>query len=283
MSDKIRKINGREYYGRYDITPEDENEDFDFSEYIPSGENSTDIEDIYFYIKNNKNPSNKKYNDTPSYNEMKKALSIFLNNRIDKEIEKYGTYSNSYKNKNYDKYDKYLSASTEINRIKDLHSKTAKKYSKQIRKLAKIYKDMKEGLGSADGSVIAALYEKYIDPNFDNYRKSKISEIHKQRSADQQEAYDQYKKGARAYLEDPEDRYKPIGMGSTHHDFKIEEERSEVIDASKKPKKEEPIKKAQEKDDDEGYRYFDWKRGSINGAPRPDDLPDPEERFKLMR
>jgi len=283
MSDKIRKINGREYYGRYDITPEDENEDFDFSDYIPSGENSTDIEDIYFYIKNNKNPSNKKYNDTPSYNEMKKALSIFLNNRIDKEIEKYGTYSNSYKNKKYDKYDKYLSASTEINRIKDLHSKTAKKYSKQIRKLAKIYKDMKEGLDSADGSVIAALYEKYIDPNFDNYRKSKISEKQKQRAADQQEVYDQYKKGARVYLEDPDERYKPINSGTPYNEPR-----------DKDVKKPEPFNgdpKFHEKEENEQKSNNAYKRNlnkelyedPKSWLERHPEAEDQEERFKYLR
>lgn len=282
MSDKIRTINGRKYYGRHDITSED-NEDFGFETYIPGGDNSTDIEDIYYYIKNNKSPSSNDYHDVPPYRDMKSAISNFLNDKIDKEIDKLGSYSEYYSNKDNDKYSKYMSTSTSPSRIRDLHIKESDKYKKQIRKLAKIYSDIKTNLDSVNGDVVTSLYEKYIDPNFANYRKNKISEMHKQRAADQQEAYDQYKKGARAYLEDPEDRYKPIGMGSTHHDFKIEEESPGVIDASKKPKKEEPVKKPQEKDDDEGYRYFDWKRGSINGAPRPDDLPDPEERFKLMR
>lgn len=274
MSDKIRTIDGKKYYGRYDITSEDENEDFGFSEYIPSSDGSTDIEDFYFYIKNKKSPTAKKYSNTPSYTEMKKALSNFLNDRIDKEIEKLGTYSDYYSKKDNDKYSKYLSTSTSPSKLQSLHTKEADKYKKQIRKLAKIYADMKEDLKSADGDIIAALYEKYIDPDFTKFNNSNKS----QKVAGQEEAYKQFEKGARSYLEDPEDRYKSAGIrqGGEIHEKK---ERVKAIDASKPGSEyeESSVKKPQaiEQRND----VFDWKYGNPN-MERPKDLPDPEERFK---
>lgn len=274
MSDKIRTIDGKKYYGRHDITSEDENEDFGFSEYIPSSDGSTDIEDFYFYVKNKKSPTAKKYGNTPSYTEMKKALSSFLNDRIDKEIEKLGTYSDYYSKKDDDKYAKYLSTSTSPSKLQSLHTKEADKYKKQIRKLAKIYADMKDDLKSADGDIIAALYEKYIDPDFAKFNNSDKS----QKVAGQEEAYKQFEKGARSYLEDPEDRYKSAGIrqGGEIHEKK---ERVKAIDASKPGSEyeESSVKKPQaiEQRND----VFDWKYGNPN-MERPKDLPDPEERFK---
>lgn len=275
MSDKIRNINGKKYYGRHDITSEDENEDFGFSEYIPSSDGSTDIEDFYFYVKNKKSPTAKKYGNTPSYTEMKKALSSFLNDRIDKEIEKLGTYSDYYSKKDDDKYAKYLSTSTSPAKLQSLHTKEADKYKKQIRKLAKIYADMKDDLKSADGDIIAALYEKYIDPDFTNFKNTNKKEI----AADQEEAYKQFEKGARDYLEDPEKRYPSTGIrqGGEIHEKK---EHVKAIDASK-PKTEEEENSSVKKPQaiEQRNDVFDWKYGNPN-MERPKDLPDPEERFK---
>lgn len=274
MSDKIRTIDGKKYYGRHDITSEDENEDFGFSEYIPSSDGSTDIEDFYFYVKNKKSPTAKKYSNTPSYTDMKKALSSFLNDRIDKEIEKLGTYSDYYSKKDDDKYAKYLSTSTSPSKLQSLHTKEAEKYKKQIRKLAKIYEDMKDDLKSADGDIIAALYEKYIDPDFTKFNNSNKS----QKVADQEEAYKQVEKGAREYLEDPEVRYPSAGIrqGGEIHEKK---EHVKAIDASKpKTEEEKPsVKKPQaiEQRND----VFDWNYGNPH-MERPKDLPDPEDRFK---
>lgn len=275
MSDKIRTINGKKYYGRHDITSEDENEDFGFSEYIPSSDGSTDIEDFYFYVKNKKSPTGKKYSNTPSYTEMKKALSNFLNDRIDKEIEKLGTYSDYYSKKDDDKYAKYLSTSTSPSKLQSLHTKEADKYKKQIRKLAKIYADMKDDLKSADGDIIAALYEKYIDPDFTNFKNTNKKET----ATEQEEAYKQFEKGARSYLEDPEDRYPSTGIrqGGEIHEKK---EHVKAIDASK-PKTEEEEKSSVKKPQaiEQRNDVFDWKYGNPN-MERPKDLPDPEERFK---
>lgn len=274
MSNKIRTIDGKKYYGQHDITSEDENEDFGFSEYKPASEGSTDIEDFYYYLTNNVNPSSKTYDKTPPYTEMKKGLSDFINDKIDKEIEKLGVYSDYYSKKSDDKYSKYLSSSTQSSSLKNLHTKEADKYKKQIRKFAKIYSDISDALNKANSDVVVSLYEKYVDPDFSKFNNSNQS----QKVADQEEAYKQYEKGAREYLEDPEVRYPSTGIrqGSEIHEKK---ERVKAIDASKpKTEKEETsVKKPQaiEQRND----VFDWKYGNPHMA-RPKDLPDPEDRFK---
>lgn len=275
MSNKIRKVNGKKYYGQFDITSEDENEDFGFSDYKPNSEGSTDIEDFYYYLTNEISPSSKEYNETPSYTEMKKALTNFINDEIDKKIEKLGIYSNYYTNKSDDKYSKYLSRSTSSSRLDDLHTKEANKYKKQIRKFAKIYSDINEALNKTDSDIIVSLYEKYIDPNFTNFN----DKAKKEKASDQEEAYKQVEKGARNYLEDPEDRYPSAGIvkpnGKVHEYKKLE-----VIDASK-PKAEEEKKSSVKKPQtiEPKYGVFDWKYGNPN-MERPKDLPDPEDRFK---
>jgi hypothetical protein len=276
MSDKIRTIDGKKYYGRHDITSEDENEDFGFSEYKPDSKGSTDIEDFYYYLTNNVSPSSKTYDKTPSYTEMKKGLSDFINDKIDKEIEKLGVYSNYYTNKQpSDKYSKYLSTSTSPAKLKDLHTKEANKYKKQIRKLAKIYSDVNEALNKTNSDIIVSLYEKYIDPGFTNFKKAAM----KEKAADQEEAYKQYEKGARVYLEDPEVRYPStgIGKGGEIHEH---QEHVKAIDASK-PKTEEEEEPSVKKPQAIELRndVFDWKYGNPH-MERPKDLPDPEDRFK---
>ena len=225
-------------------------------------------------MKNNVNPSSKTYDKTPPYTEMKKGLSDFINDKIDKEIEKLGVYSSYYTKKSDDKYSKYLSSSTQSSSLKDLHTKEADKYKKQIRKFAKIYSDINDALNKANSDVVVSLYEKYVDPDFAKFNNSNKS----QKIADQEEAYKQYEKGARSYLEDPEDRYKSAGIrqGSEIHEKK---ERVKAIDASKPGSEYEEsyVKKPQaiEQRND----VFDWKYGNPN-MERPKDLPDPEDRFK---
>lgn len=275
MSNKIRNINGKKYYGQHDITSEDENEDFGFSEYKPASEGSTDIEDFYYYLKNNVNPSSKTYDKTPPYTEMKKGLSDFINDKIDKEIEKLGVYSDYYSKKSDDKYSKYLSSSTQSSSLKDLHTKEADKYKKQIRKFAKIYSDINDALNNANSDVVVSLYEKYVDPDFNKFNDKSS----KEKSADQEEAYKQFEKGAREYLEDPEDRYKPAGIrqGSEIHEH---QEHVKAIDASK-PKTEKEEKPSVKKPQaiEQRNDVFDWTYGNPH-MERPKDLPDPEDRFK---
>jgi len=275
MSNKIRNINGKKYYGQYDITSEDENEDFGFSEYKPASEGSTDIEDFYYYLTNNVSPSSKKYGKTPPYPEMKKTLSNFINDKIDKEIEKLGVYSNYYTKKSDDKYSKYSSSSIQSSGVKDLHTKEADKYKKQIRKFAKIYSDINDALDKADSDIIVSLYEKYVDPDFNKFN----NKSNKEKSADQEEAYKQFEKGARSYLEDPEVRYPSAGIKNAEK-FTIRKDMLKAIDASK-PKTEKEEKSSVKKPQAVEQRndVFDWKYGNPH-MERPKDLPDPEDRFK---
>ena len=274
MSNKIRNINGKKYYGQHDITSEDENEDFGFSEYKPASEGSTDIEDFYYYLTNNVSPSSKKYGKTPPYPEMKKALSNFINDKIDKEIEKLGVYSSYYTKKSDDKYSKYLSSSTQSSSLKDLHTKEADKYKKQIRKFAKIYSDINDALDKTDSDIIVSLYEKYVDPDFTNFN----DKSNKEKSADQEEAYKQFEKGARSYLEEPEERYPSTGIkkGGEVHEKK---EHVKAIDASKPKTEEEKTSVKKPQAIEQRNDVFDWKYGNPHMA-RPKDLPDPEDRFK---
>ena len=206
MSDKIRNIDGKKYYGKIDITSPAENEDFEFDKYQPDSEKSNDIEDFYFYIKN-KNLSYPKIGDVKlNYPEIRGKLLDHFRKNIDAEIEKLNTYSGYYKNRKNSTNDNY-SPSTAPSTSKRSNNKS-NEYDKQIRKLAQIYSDLEASIKSANGDAIIALYEKYVDPNFDQH----IADVKERESM-----HNAYLYGKRETLEDPDERYKPIEHGSPYN------------------------------------------------------------------
>lgn len=171
MASKIKKDGKKKYYGKYDVTPPVENEDYGFSTYQPYSEGGTNIEDIYSFIKSSRNMGGAK--DKDKYAEVKK----YLLDEVDKEINKaYGVISleqerlNKYlqeqkeKIKN-DPYAKYLSTSTQAeNKVVKNHKRIIDDYNKKIRKFVAIYEDL-EKMDNISPDDISTIFDRYIAPN----------------------------------------------------------------------------------------------------------------------
>lgn len=276
MSNKIRNINGKKYYGKIDITSPTENEDFEFDKYQPNSEKPNDIEDFYFYIKNNNLNHHKNDNVKLNYSEIKGKLLDHFRKKIDSEIEKLSVYSEYYKNKENpttDKYAKYLHTSTQSSTSKKSNSKSDE-YNKQIRKLAQIYSDLENSINSASGDTIVSLYEKYVDPDFSNYVDNK---------KESESMHNAYIYGQRETLEDPDERYKPINSGTPYNEPR-----------DKDVKKPEPFNgdpKFHEKEESEQKSNNAYKRNlnkelyedPKSWLERHPEAEDQEERFKYLR
>lgn len=276
MSNKIRNINGKKYYGKINITSPTENEDFEFDKYQPNLEKPNEIEDFYFYIKNNNLSHPKNDNVKLNYSEIKGKLLDHFRKKIDSEIEKLNVYSEYYKNKENptnDKYAKYLHTSTQSTTPKRPSNKS-NEYDKQIRKLAQIYSDLENSINSANGDTIVSLYEKYVDPDFSKYIDDK---------KESESMHDAYMYGHRETLEGPDERYKPINRGTPYHKPENKDVRKpEVFNGDPKSReKEESERRA-----DNAYNrnvnkelYGDPKSWLENNP----DAEDQEERFKYLR
>lgn len=272
MSDKIRNINGKKYYGKIDITSPAENEDFEFDKYQPNSEKPNDIEDFYFYIKNNSLSYPKIGNVKLNYPEIRAKLLDHFRNKIDAEIEKLNTYSGYYKNRKSSTNNNY-SPSTAPAFSKKSNNKSDE-YNKQIRKLAQIYSDLEASIKSANGDAIIALYEKYVDPNFGQY----IDDMKERESM-----HNAYLYGKRETLDDPDERYKPIEHGSPYTVHRnVTTKDPEAFDGDPEFYK----RKENEKKADNAYNrnvnkelYEDPK----SWLERHPEAEDQEERFKYLR
>lgn len=276
MSNKIRNIDGKKYYGKIDITSPSENEDFEFDKYQPNSEKPNDIEDFYFYIKNNNLNHSKNDNVKLNYSEIKGKLLDHFRKKIDAEIEKLSVYSKYYKDKENpttDKYAKYSHTSTMPSTSKKSNSKS-NEYDKQIRKLAQIYSDLENSINSANGDTIVSLYEKYVDPDFSNYVDNK---------KESESMHNAYIYGQRESLEDPDERYKPINSGTPYNEPR-----------DKDVKKPEPFNgdpKFHEKEESEQKSNNAYKRNlnkelyedPKSWLERHPEVEDQEERFKYLR
>ena len=171
MSENIRDINGKKYWKNYNITPTFKNEKFDFESYMPGKENSNVAEDMYFFLNSEGSYKDDNKLNIP-YNEARDKVMKFYSDRIDDEMAKSAAGIDYYQNKLNSLNEKNkgiyrVQTQPAFTPKERLYKSNIDKYYKNMRKLAKMYDDIKNN-ENISPDTIAYIYNKYVKPGITN-------------------------------------------------------------------------------------------------------------------